>query len=155
MDDVPDTRRPAVEVLDEQDVAVPFDLVRGAAARALDALGIPEDASLHVTLVDVDRIAELKEQALGTRAATDVLSFPVDDPDDPSPGPLVLGDLVLCPAVAASQARALGRTLEREIAELVVHGVLHVCGRDHATPRDELAMAAEQRGIVASIGGAR
>jgi probable rRNA maturation factor len=101
--------------------------------------------------VGTERIAELKREALGIYRPTDVLSFPMDDPDDPSPGPLVLGDLVICPDVAAKQARALGHALSNELRHLVVHGLLHVFGRDHADPASELAMAREERGLLAAM----
>jgi probable rRNA maturation factor len=80
-----------------------------------------------------------------------VLTFPIDDPADPMPGPLVLGDVVLCPAVAAEQARASGHTLTDELALLLVHGILHALGRDHADPAAERAMFDEQARILTAI----
>ena len=140
----------AVTVVDEQTVPVTAPL-RAIATRTLALLGVPPQASLTITLVEPDAIASLKEQAFGIHAATDVLAFPVDDPFDPAPGPVVLGDLVLCPAVATRQARALGSTLDAEMVELVVHGLLHLAGRTHDTPRQELAMAGEQRRLVSLL----
>jgi probable rRNA maturation factor len=96
-------------------------------------------------------MAELKEQALGGRAPTDVLAFPMDDPNDPMPGPLVLGDVVICPEVAAGQARAAGHSLDDELAMLLVHGILHCLGRDHATPEEETSMFGEQAQILAAV----
>lgn len=141
-----------VALADEQDLEVDTDRLGHAAARMLRALGLPGEAQLSIALVDVGRIAELKERAFGHRAPTDVLSFPLDDPADPMPGPVLLGDVVICPAVALRQARALGRSLHAELVALLAHGVLHLLGRDHGDPRAEHAMAAEERALLAAIG---
>lgn len=153
MKDPPDSRggRGSVTIHDEQALPADLDALREAAARALDLLGAPRGAALAVTLVDPERMAELKERAFGARAPTDVLAFPVDDPADPSPGPLVLGDVVLCPAVAAEQARAAGRAPGEEITYLLVHGIQHLLGRDHAEPAEERAMFAETDRIVGAL----
>jgi len=141
----------AIVVVDQARSAVDRRRLRQVAARALEHLGVAGELSL--SLVEPDAIAALKEQALGVRAPTDVLSFPLDDPRAPSPGPVMLGDIVICPAVAERQARALGRALDDEVAHLVVHGLLHILGRDHGDPVSERAMAAEQRAILSAIRG--
>ena len=82
--------------------------------------------------LDRDEIAALNVEHLGKAGPTDVLSFPLDD-DEPQPGvPVLLGDVVVCPAVAADQALSHAGTLDDELALLVVHGVLHVLGHMHA-----------------------
>lgn len=129
---------------DEQHVPVDVPSLRRVAERALAMLSIPDGASLAVTFVAAARMAELKEQALGERAATDVLAFPMDDVDDPMPGPFVLGDVVICPEAA-----------DQELSLLLVHGILHCLGRDHATPDEEKSMFAEQAEILAAAGAAR
>jgi len=143
-----------VLVSDEQDVPLDTGAIATMTARALAALGVPDQAEVSVTFVDAPRMAELKEQALGERAPTDVLSFPLDDLADPMPGPVMLGDIVICPTVARRHARALGRTLEAEISQLLVHGLLHLLGVDHDGLRAEQAMVAEERRVLAVIGGA-
>ena len=142
-------RPPSVTVSDEQNVAVDIALLSSAAGAALVALGVPPKASVSITLVDPARIARLKGEAFGIHHETDVLAFPMDDPSDPMPGPIVLGELVICPAVAARQARGLGIAFADEMRHLVVHGLLHLCGRDHVGARAELAMAAEERLLLA------
>lgn len=127
------------------------DHLERLAAHVLRALGVPLGASLDVTLVAEQRIAELKERFFGARERTDVLAFGVDDPASPSPGPVVLGDVVICPDVAARQARALGRRPEDEISLLLVHGILHLCGRDHSDPAGERAMALEERDLLGAF----
>jgi probable rRNA maturation factor len=138
---------------DEQDVPVDHSFLRSLAARAFDALAIPTDAALAITLVGPDRMAALKEKALGERAPTDVLAFPMDDPAAPMPGPFVVGDVVICPAVADEQAAAAGHSLNDELATLLVHGILHCLGRDHATPDEEKSMFAEQADVLMAVTG--
>jgi probable rRNA maturation factor len=141
-------RAHSVVVDDEQQLPVDVDSLSAWGARALAALAVRPDAALFVSLVSPERIAALKREALGVHRPTDVLSFPIDDPDDPSPGPAVLGDIVLCPAVAQAQARALGLHPDDELRRLLVHGLLHLLGRDHVDPATELAMAREARAVL-------
>jgi probable rRNA maturation factor len=149
---------PSITVDDEQAVPVDIPLLRTLAARALETLAVPADAALAVSLVDAGRMAELKEQALGLepgeqREPTDVLAFPMDDPAHPMPGPFVVGDVVICPEVAAEQARAAGHAMNDELALLLVHGILHCLGRDHATLDEEKAMFAEQADVLLAVTG--
>jgi probable rRNA maturation factor len=148
----------SITVDDEQDVPVDRSFLRALAARALEALAVPGDAALAITLVGPDRMAELKEKALGRepgeqRAPTDVLAFPMDDPAHPMPGPFVVGDVVICPAVATEQARASGHSLNSELAILLVHGILHCLGRDHASKDEEKSMFAEQADVLLAVTG--
>lgn len=140
-----------VVVEDEQDVPLDTRAICRTTARALEVLRVPREASLSVTLVAPEQMADLKEQALGMHAATDVLSFPMDSLDDPMPGPLVLGDIVVCPAVAARQAASLGRSMDDEMSQLLVHGVLHVLGWDHDDAAAERAMRRQERLVLSSI----
>ncbi len=116
---------------DSPDVPVDLDRRRQLAYEVLDELGA--DGELTLTFVDAADIAELNEQHLGTAGPTDVISFPIDD--EPTPGvPRLLGDVVISPQVAASQCATHAGTLDDELALLVVHGILHVLGHDHAEP---------------------
>lgn len=63
-----------------------------------------------------------------------------DDEDSDDDAPWLLGDIVLCPAYAADQARQAGQSLAAELELLTVHGILHLCGFDHAEPEDEREM---------------
>ena len=107
---------------------------------------------LTLTFVDRDEIAELNAEHLGTTGPTDVLSFPLDDDDDGTPAPrgvpVLLGDVVVCPAVAAEQAATHAGTLDDELALLVVHGVLHVLGHDHAEPDETATMRARELDLL-------
>lgn len=140
---------------DEQETPVDHESLTAFARHVLATLGVPAGAELSVSLVDPEAIAALKERTLGERAPTDVLSFTIDDLDAPSPGPLVLGDVVLCPAVAERQARALGRDVADEMRLLLAHGILHLAGRDHDGAAGELSMRDEERRLLASFEAVR
>lgn len=98
---------------------------------------------LTLSFVDRSDIAELNAEHMGKDGPTDVLSFPMDD--EPVAGvPTLLGDIVISPAVAAEQFVEHAGTLDDEFALLVVHGVLHVLGHDHAEPHEAEAMRARE-----------
>ena len=100
---------------------------------------------LTLTFVDRDEIAALNAEHMGQRGPTDVLSFPLDvDGDVAEDVPVLLGDVVVCPGVAREQAPEHAGTLEDELALLVVHGVLHVLGHDHADRDDTATMRARE-----------
>jgi probable rRNA maturation factor len=115
------------------------------AAAALSTEGA--EGELTLTFIDRDEIAALNEEHMGASGPTDVLSFPLDD--EPVPGvPTLLGDVVLSPVVAAAQASDHAGTLDDEIALLVVHGVLHILGHDHAEPDEAEAMRAREVALL-------
>ena len=164
----PDDGELEVFVADEQN-AIAVDTERWArlATQVLDAEGVRGDAELSLLFVDEAHIADLNKRFMGEDGPTDVLAFPLEDdlvgtgrwPDSGTPGPvgnrteqgeppLMLGDVVLCPTVAARNAEAQGATLTDELALLVVHGILHVLGMDHADPEEEAAMQAKERSLL-------
>jgi probable rRNA maturation factor len=139
---------PVVVAYDEQEDH-PLDLNRWVQL-ARDALLDEGIASGELTLLFVDEqtIADLHDVHMGDSEPTDVLSFPLDAEaaiaasiDDV---PLLLGDVVVCPAVAARNAPEHSGTFTDEIALLIVHGVLHVLGHDHADPQEEQKMRARE-----------
>jgi probable rRNA maturation factor len=103
---------------------------------ALDQLRIHPQAELSVLCVDEDTMTAYHEKYMGEPGPTDVLSFPMDElrppgeEDEPPIG--LLGDIVLCPAVTDRQAREHGRTAAAEAEYLLMHGILHLLGYDHA-----------------------
>jgi probable rRNA maturation factor len=138
----------AVAGYDEQ-VDHPVDLERWIQL-AQDVLAAEGASTGELTLLFVDEqaMAELNELHMGEPSPTDVLSFPIDDEavlselvDDV---PVLLGDVVICPAVAMRNAPQHAGTIADELALLVVHGVLHVLGRDHADPATTAAMQARE-----------
>jgi probable rRNA maturation factor len=115
---------------------------------AIDVLA-DSDATgeLTVSFVDRDDIAELNAEHMGTSGPTDVLSFPMDD--EPVAGvPTLLGDVVISPAVAAGQFAGHAGTIDDELALLVVHGILHVLGHDHAEPDETALMRAQELDLL-------
>jgi probable rRNA maturation factor len=131
----------AVYLTDEQDVDVDDEDLLHLARYVLVAERVPDDMELALLLVDRETIAALNTTHLGKEGPTDVLAFPIDEPGEAPPGtPAVLGDVVLCPAVAHDQAPEHGRSAADELRLLTVHGILHLLGMDHADPVEERAM---------------
>ena len=132
-----------VNVVDEQSRPVDRPRLGRLADCVLTALDVPTELELCLTCVDTARITELNEAYLGGDGATDVLAFPIDAPDEVTDGvPGLLGDVVLCPAVAERQAFEHGRTPDEEIDLLAVHGILHLLGHDHAEADERAEMFA-------------
>jgi probable rRNA maturation factor len=129
---------------------VDLDHLGALLASVLAAEGAPGCAEASLTLVDPERIAVLKSEHLGGDGSpTDVLSFPLDGA---APDAQLVGDVVVCPAVAAVQAPAHAGTLVDELRLLVVHGALHLAGWDHADPDGERAMWARERALMERLG---
>ncbi len=102
---------------------------------------IPEEMEISLLLVDRDTITAMNRQHMDKDGPTDVLAFPIDLPGESLPNvPSVLGDVMLCPDVAAEQAVAAGQSLQDELQLLVAHGILHLLGMDHADPEQERIM---------------
>lgn len=160
----------SVLVSDDQDDH-PLDTATWAALAedVLDSEGVEGDAEVSLLFVGEEAIAGLNEQFMGSGPgeSTDVLSFPIDgeligsghsrgrdrsEPDpsrsDPEAVPLLLGDVVICPAVAARNAPQHAGSFEDEVALLVVHGILHLLGHDHAGDAERDAMQARERDLI-------
>jgi probable rRNA maturation factor len=128
----------------------PADLLEQAALAVLDLSGVPA-GDLTIVLMDDARIQDLNRDFLGHDATTDVLSFPADEPD-PETGRRYLGDVVISFARAAEQAVEGGHTVEAEMQLLVVHGVLHLLGHDHASKGEKERMWTAQAEVLESLG---
>jgi probable rRNA maturation factor len=133
----------------------------------LEAERVVSDAEMSLLFVDEATIAELNERFLGYEGPTDVLSFPMDDelppagrqpdqggrgpgsPSEVTDPPTLLGDVVVCPAVASRQASEHGVGLDDELRLLVVHGVLHLLNYDHAEPAETAAMQRREQELLA------
>jgi probable rRNA maturation factor len=150
--DAPASGLPAVVAADEREddtTDVALDELASLLARVLASEGAPDGAEAAITLVDRNEIARLKAEHLdGDGAATDVLSFPVDGVGD---GAELIGDVVLCPSVAAEQAPGHAGSVEDELALLVVHGGLHLAGWDHASDTDRARMWDRERILMATL----
>jgi probable rRNA maturation factor len=151
-----------VVAADEQsEIAIDVDRWSGLAAAAASYLGLSGELTLN--FIDVDEISALNAEFMDASGPTDVLAFPLDSVDasgvgpgrDPSPSvfdrtdrTLLLGDIVICPAVARDQAPDHAGTLDDELALLVVHGLLHLIGHDHALDEQAREMRALERDLL-------
>ena len=139
------------------------------AEQVLEAEGVTVDAEVSLLFVDERTIADLHQRFMGKPGPTDVLSFPIDD-EPPEPGrhpdaggtgpgdaaepddlPMLLGDVVICPAVAAANAPAHAGTYDDELALLVVHGLLHLLGMDHEDEAEAEEMEGRERAHLARV----
>jgi probable rRNA maturation factor len=105
-------------------------------------------------------MAELNAAYMGEEGPTDVLSFPIEDfsagaVGEPGGPPLLLGDVIICPSVVRSNAAAAAVAFEDEMALMVVHGILHLLGRDHVVDADAELMEQREREILAMVGRKR
>lgn len=142
----------SVEVSNESGVEVDEAEFAALGRYVLDAMHVHPQADLFVRLVDTDAMTDLHVRWMDEPGPTDVLSFPMDElrpgrEGEPA-GPGVLGDVVLCPEVAATQARAAGHSTAEEMLLLTTHGILHLLGYDHAEPDEEKEMFALQRRLL-------
>jgi len=109
------------------------------------------ESELSVELVGDRRMRRLNRVYRGNDRTTDVLAFPMRESDNPWPA--LLGDVVIAVPTARRQAREAGRSLEEELAALLVHGVLHLCGYDHERSQNEaMRMRRRERAIMKTIG---
>lgn len=141
-----------IEITNESELEVDLDLTRSLAEHVLAALKLHPAVDLGVIFVDEEPMTELHVKWLDEPGPTDVLSFPMDElrpgsAELPSPEG-VLGDVVICPQVAARQAETAGHGTINEILLLLTHGILHLVGFDHAEPEEEREMFALQRELL-------
>lgn len=121
---------------------------------ALEQLRIHPQSDLSILLVDEATMSSYHERFMALPGPTDVLSFPMDElraPEDDEDSPQgLLGDIVLCPAVTERQAAENGRRPEEEAEYLMVHGLLHLLGHDHAEPEEKAVMFGLNDKIIAA-----
>ncbi len=148
-----------IEVVNESDVDVDIDALGRQAEFVLQRLRIHPQAELSVVLVGEEPMTDLHVRWMNEPGPTDVLSFPMDElrspRDDEEPEPGVLGDVVLCPQVAARQAETAGHGLDDELALLLTHGILHLIGYDHLEPDEHAEMFGLQARLLAEWVAAR
>jgi probable rRNA maturation factor len=142
----------SIEVNNESGHAVDEAEFASLARYVLDAMHVHAQTDLSILLVGTEVMTELHVEWMDEPGPTDVLSFPMDElrpgrEGEPSPAGL-LGDVVLCPEVAARQARDAGHSTEEELLLLTTHGILHLLGYDHAEPEEEKEMFALQRQLL-------
>jgi probable rRNA maturation factor len=152
----------SVEVNNESGAAIDEAALAQLVRFVLDALRIDPLADVSVLLVDADTMAALHLQWMDLPGPTDVMAFPMDGADGPTErrdpsappgtdeyaGETMLGDVVLCPTVAADQAASAGHSTEAELHLLCTHGILHLLGYDHGDPDEEREMFELQARLV-------
>ncbi len=135
----------------ESEIGFPKNLLEQAARAALEHESESLDSELSIILSDDARLHELNLNYLGVDAATDVLSFPASE-TDPETGARYIGDILISVPRAQAQAEAAGHPLKAEVQLLVVHGVLHLLGHDHARAREKARMWKAQAEILKGLG---
>jgi probable rRNA maturation factor len=157
-----------VFVADEQS-EYPVDHLRWLtlAEKVLAAEGVRGDTELSILFVDQQAMTDLNERFHAKEGPTDVLAFPIDEepseggrspdsggtgpgytPPEPADLPTLLGDVVICPAVATRNAAENAVTYDDEVALLLVHGILHLMGMDHEEDDEAEAMEARERELL-------
>ena len=135
----------------ESEFPVAEELLERAAQAALAHESESPNADLSIILTDDARLHELNLNYLNVDAPTDVLSFPAAE-TDPETGARYLGDILISVPRARAQAEAAGHSLEAEVQLLVVHGILHLLGHDHARAREKARMWKAQQEILEHLG---
>jgi probable rRNA maturation factor len=142
----------SIELNNESGLEADEVRILNLATFALDFMNIDPNAELSIVMANESTMEKLHIEFMDEPGPTDVLSFPMDElrpgtPTAPTPAGL-LGDIVLCPSVAATQAAAAGHETINELLLLTTHGILHLLGYDHAEPEDEKEMFGIQREIL-------
>ncbi|MGC5616494.1 rRNA maturation RNase YbeY [Georgenia sp. Z1491] len=142
----------SIEVNDESGSGADAEELAALARYVLEEMRVHPQAELSIMLVDEDVMTDLHVRWMDEPGPTDVLSFPMDElrpgADGEPPVEGTLGDVVLCPSVAAAQARTAGHSTAEELGLLTVHGILHLLGYDHAEPEEEKEMFDLQRRLL-------
>lgn len=145
---------PLVVATDEQDRAIDLARWQDLARASLLHEGV-RSGELNLLFVDAAEMARLNQHHMGEEGPTDVLSFPLDASEEDPIGERLIGDVVICPEYAEARAGTNDRewhdgSLDDELALLVVHGVLHVLGHDHAEPAEAELMRAREDALLAA-----
>lgn len=136
-----------VEVTNTSGQLVPATQIAALITHAMNALDLNPQCDLNIAFVDDDYMTELHIKWMDEPGTTDVLSFPMDMPEQPGEA-VTLGDIVISPVVARAQALTQGHSTEHEIYILALHGLLHIIGYDHADKNEEKIMFELQEKIV-------
>ncbi len=142
----------SVEVFNESNFELELTEFAALAEYVFSETNVGSAVEMNVLFVEPEVMASLHEEWLGLPGTTDVLSFPMDElrpgtQSEPTSSGL-LGDVVICPQVAAEQARSAGHSAVEEMLLLETHGILHLLGYDHAEPEEEAVMFALQRRLL-------
>lgn len=130
--------------------------VRAVLRKAADVYGLTENNEVSLVFCDDAYIQDLNKNYRGKDQSTDVLSFALNEGEEPEivdgPSQVLLGDIIISLETAARQAEEYNHSLEREIAYLTVHGMLHLLGYDHMTEEDKAEMRIEEEHVLSLLG---
>ena len=142
----------SIDVLNETEFSIDELELVACARYVMEQMRVHPKAELCITLTDEAAMENLHVQWMDLPGPTDVMSFPMDElrpgREGVEPQEGMLGDIVLCPSVAARQAREAGHATEEELLLLTTHGILHLLGFDHAEPDEEREMFELQRQLL-------
>lgn len=130
--------------------------VRAVLAKAAEIYGLNDGTEVSVVFADDSYIHELNRQYRGKDMPTDVLSFALNEGQEPEivngPAETLLGDIIISLETASRQANEYGHSLEREMAYLTVHGMMHLLGYDHETEEERGEMRTEEEHVLSQLG---
>ena len=137
-----------IEVINKSGISCPEVEIKKLLSFSISELGLAPECELTLTFIDDAEMEKLHIQWMNLPGSTDVMSFPMDElrPNDPEPG--ILGDIVISPLMARSQAEKAGHSYEHEVKILAAHGLLHLLGYDHQELEGERVMFALQEDLV-------
>ncbi len=150
-----------VFITNEQDkIEIPADWeekINRVVAICLREEQMPEEAEVDLLFVDNEAIREMNREYRDKDSATDVLSFPMYEPDEEidDEDEILFGDIVISLERAQEQCEEYGHSLEREVMYLLVHGLLHLSGYDHMEEEEKKVMRAQEEKLLAQIGAIR
>ncbi|MHA7176359.1 rRNA maturation RNase YbeY [Arthrobacter sp. Sr24] len=147
----------SIEINNESGVQAAEEELVKLIRHILTAMHLHPQTEVSVILADLETMEKLHIEWMDEPGPTDVLSFPMDElrpgtAGDPTPAGL-LGDIVLCPAVAQDQAVAAGHSMDEELLLLTTHGMLHLMGYDHREPEEKEEMFGIQRELLSGFLG--
>lgn len=161
-----------IEYEAEKELGIPYkEIIENVVLESLDYVECPYEAEVNVIITDNQEIQAINKEHRQIDAPTDVLSFPLVDYDtpadfdhvedyvedyfDPDTGELLLGDIVVSVDKVEEQAEKYGHSTTRELAFLIAHSMLHLCGYDHMDDDERLEMEAKQSEILERRGYSR
>ena len=136
-----------IELVNRSGALIPDKEIISLLDYGISYMELNPECEISLSFVDVQEMEELHIKWMQEGGPTDVLSFPMDMPENKD-DVVTLGDIVIAPAVAAKQATDAGHSVEHEMYILATHGLLHILGYDHADPDEEKVMFALQEKIV-------
>ena len=132
------------------------EIVKKVLNKVAELYGLEENTEVSITLTDDAYIKELNTQYRNKDCTTDVLSFALNEGEEPEivDGPAVnlIGDIIISVETAKRQAEEYGHSLEREMAFLTVHGMMHLLGYDHIEEADRIEMRKEEEYVLENLG---